>query len=58
MQSDGTLLLRRSDVEALLNLPDCIDAVEEIRPAMTRAWGDPGAVRVVRWPLTVLAGRA
>jgi alanine dehydrogenase len=30
MQSDGTLLLRRSDVEELLNLPDCIDAVEEI----------------------------
>jgi len=30
VQSDGTLLLRRSDVEELLNLPDCIDAVEEI----------------------------
>ncbi len=30
MQSEGTLLLRRSHVEALLSLPDCIDAVEEI----------------------------
>ena len=30
MQFEGTLLLRRSDVEGLLSLPDCIDAVEEI----------------------------
>jgi alanine dehydrogenase len=30
MQSEGTLLLRRSDVEGLLSLRDCIDAVEEI----------------------------
>jgi alanine dehydrogenase len=30
MQSEGTLLLRRSDVEKLLSLHDCIDAVEEI----------------------------
>ena len=30
MQSEGTLLLRRSDVEQLLSLRDCIDAVEEI----------------------------
>jgi ornithine cyclodeaminase/alanine dehydrogenase-like protein (mu-crystallin family) len=30
MQSEGTLLLRRSDVEELLSLRDCIDAVEEI----------------------------
>lgn len=30
MQFKGTLLLRRSDVEGLLSLPDCIDAVEEI----------------------------
>lgn len=29
MQSNGTLLLRRSDVTELLSLPDCIDAVEE-----------------------------
>lgn len=34
-----------------------IDAVETLRPAMTRAWGESEAVRVVRWPLTVLAGR-
>jgi alanine dehydrogenase len=30
MQFEGTLLLRRSDVDRLLSLPDCIDAVEEI----------------------------
>jgi alanine dehydrogenase len=30
MQFDGTLLLRRSDVEELLSLHDCIDAVDEI----------------------------
>src|SRR6185437_12945240 len=30
MQFDGTLLLRRSDVEDLLSLHDCIDAVENI----------------------------
>ena len=30
MQAEGTLLVRRSDVEELLSLPDCIDAVEEV----------------------------
>ena len=30
MQTEGTLLLRRSDVEELLSLRDCIDAVEEV----------------------------
>lgn len=30
MRVEGTLLLRRSDVEDLLSLHDCIDAVEEI----------------------------
>jgi alanine dehydrogenase len=30
MQSEGTLLLRRSDVEELLSLRDCIGAMEEI----------------------------
>ena len=30
MQAEGTLLLRRTDVEELLSLRDCIDAVEEI----------------------------
>jgi alanine dehydrogenase len=30
MQAEGTLLLRRSDIEPLLSLGDCIDAVEEI----------------------------
>jgi len=30
MQSEGTLLLRRSDAEQLLSTRDCIDAVEEI----------------------------
>jgi alanine dehydrogenase len=30
MQFEGTLLLRRSDVERLLSLRDCIDAVEKI----------------------------
>ena len=33
------------------------DAVEEIAAAMRAAWGDPGAVRSVSWPLLVLAGR-
>src|SRR5262245_29185031 len=30
MQSDGTLLLRRSDVARLVTLRECIDAVEKI----------------------------
>jgi alanine dehydrogenase len=30
MQAKGTLLLRRSDVQELLGLTDCLDAVEEI----------------------------
>jgi alanine dehydrogenase len=30
MQFEGTLLLRRSDIESLLSLRDCIDAVDEI----------------------------
>ena len=30
MQTEGTLLLRRSDVEGLLSLRDCIDALEEV----------------------------
>jgi alanine dehydrogenase len=30
MQFEGTLLLRRSDIEGLLSLRDCIDAVDEI----------------------------
>jgi ornithine cyclodeaminase/alanine dehydrogenase-like protein (mu-crystallin family) len=30
MQAEGTLLLRRSDVEELLSLRDCINAVEEV----------------------------
>jgi alanine dehydrogenase len=30
MQFEGTLLLRRSDIEGLLNLRDCIDAVENV----------------------------
>ncbi|MFA6987044.1 MAG: class I SAM-dependent methyltransferase [Arenimonas sp.] len=33
------------------------DAVAEIAPAMSAAWGDPQAARVVQWPLTLLAGR-
>src|SRR5258708_39865761 len=30
MQTEGTRLLRRSDIESLLSLRDCIDAVENI----------------------------
>jgi ornithine cyclodeaminase/alanine dehydrogenase-like protein (mu-crystallin family) len=30
MQAEGTVLLRRSDVEDVLSLRDCIDAVEEV----------------------------
>ena len=30
MQFEGTLLLRRSDIEGLLSLHECIDAVEKI----------------------------
>jgi alanine dehydrogenase len=30
MQTEGTLLLRRNEVEELLSLRDCIDAVEEV----------------------------
>lgn len=33
------------------------DAVQEISDDMRTAWGDPEAVRTVRWPLLVLAGR-
>jgi SAM-dependent methyltransferase len=34
-----------------------IDAVAQLAPAFAQAWGDPDAVRTVRWPLTVLAAR-
>jgi alanine dehydrogenase len=37
MQSEGTLLLRRSDVDALLSLGDCIEAVEEV--FRLQGWG-------------------
>jgi len=30
MKPEATLLVRRSDVEELLSLPDCVDAVEEV----------------------------
>src|SRR2546423_13598717 len=30
MKTEGTLLLRRSEVEQLLTLPECIDAVEQV----------------------------
>jgi alanine dehydrogenase len=37
MQPEGTLLLRRSDVEELLTLRDCVDAVEEV--FRLQGWG-------------------
>jgi SAM-dependent methyltransferase len=33
------------------------DAVAEITPAMSAAWGEPQLIRPVKWPLLVLAGR-
>ena len=33
------------------------DEVGELAEAFAKAWGDPSAVRDVRWPLSVLAGR-
>jgi SAM-dependent methyltransferase len=35
-----------------------IDAVGQVAPALRNAWGDPTRVRRVRWPLTLLTGRA
>jgi len=33
------------------------DPIERVRPDLERAWGDPEAPRVVRWPLSLRAGR-
>lgn len=45
MFDDGTLLLRRGEVERLLNIEACIDAVENI----FRLQGEgPGPIRL--WP--------
>lgn len=34
-----------------------LDAVAEAAPALSAAWGDPAASRLVRWPLAVRLGR-
>jgi SAM-dependent methyltransferase len=34
------------------------DAVAEFAPALAQAWGDPGAVRAVRWPMAFRIGQA
>ena len=34
------------------------DAIAEFAPALARAWGDPGTVRAVRWPMTLRLGQA
>jgi SAM-dependent methyltransferase len=31
---------------------------EAITAELAQAWGDPAAARIIRWPLTILAGRA
>ncbi len=33
------------------------DPIERVRPELERAWGDPEGPRVVRWPLSLRAGR-
>lgn len=33
------------------------DPIERVRPGLERAWGDPEGPRVVRWPLSLRAGR-
>jgi SAM-dependent methyltransferase len=33
------------------------DAIERVRPDLEQAWGDPERPRVVRWPLSLRAGR-
>lgn len=33
------------------------DPIEQVRPDLERAWGDPEGHRVVRWPLSLRAGR-
>jgi len=50
MQSEGTLLLRRSDVEQLLSLRDCIDAVEEIFRLQGHGKVPAGAILGVKAP--------
>lgn len=35
-----------------------IDAVEELRPELLEAWGDPGRPRRLRWPIHLRVGRA
>jgi SAM-dependent methyltransferase len=34
------------------------DAIAEVEPDLRAAWGEPGQVRAVYWPLTVIAGRS
>jgi alanine dehydrogenase len=50
MQSEGTLLLRRSEVEQLLSLRDCIDAVEEIFRLQGHGKVPAGAILGVKAP--------
>ncbi len=33
------------------------DPLDQVRPDLEAAWGEPARVRQIRWPLTVLAGR-
>ncbi|HKY34169.1 MAG TPA: class I SAM-dependent methyltransferase [Candidatus Polarisedimenticolia bacterium] len=35
-----------------------VDPLAEVLPALERAWPDPESVKVVRWPIAVLAARA
>lgn len=34
------------------------DAFDAVVAELTRAWGDPAEARTIRWPLTIIAGRA
>lgn len=45
MQFEGTLLLRRSDIEGLLSLRDCIDAVHDI--FRLQGWGKVPPARIL-----------
>jgi alanine dehydrogenase len=50
MQIEGTLLLRRSDIEGLLSLRDCIDAVDEIFRLQGEGKVPPPGILGVRAP--------
>lgn len=50
-------LLRTWSATARYSAQHGFDPVAEVEAALAKEWGDPGTLRVVRWPLYLRAGR-